>query len=101
MEDALYKMEVEAIHQLMSERMTASPSTRKDRGMNDPPKHMIKRWRMGQLKKAMKEKKSKTVKRAKTDVEVLLQSAELVQRHSHANEWRSTPYDSMCLGGTF
>ena len=91
-------MDIDDIHRLMSEWMTASPKSRKERGMNEPPKHMIKRWRTGQLKKAMKEKKSKSVKKAKSDLDVLLQNAELVQKQSHANEWRYTCYDSMCLG---
>ena len=98
MEDQLRKMEIEDVHLLMSEWMTASPDTRKERGMNEPPKQMIKRWRTGQLKKAMKEKKSKSAKRARTDVELLLQSAELVQVRSRTNEWRSTRYKDMCLG---
>ena len=101
MKEHLEKLSTDDIHALMTQWMAGLPEQRKEAGMNEPPKQMKKRWRIGQLKKAMKEKSKKSAKRAKDDLEATLRSVHKTQERAHVGSWKSTLAEHMSLGSAW
>ena len=101
MKEHLEKLSTDDIHNLMMLWMAGLPEQRKEAGMNEPPKQMRKRWRMGQIKKAMKEKSKKSAKRAKDDLEATLRSVHKTQERAHVGSWKCTLAGNMSLGSAW
>ena len=97
MKEHLEKLSTDDIHALMTQWMAGLPEQRKEAGMNEPPKQMKKRWRMGQVKKAMKEKSKKSPKRAKDDLEATLLNVHKTQERAHVGSWKRTLAGEMSL----
>ena len=84
--DEVETMSEEDVHQLMKLWMMGSSSDRAHLGLNTPPKHIRRLWRIGQLKRAKKDKRQKTPKAAKTDMDELIKRAAAMD---HAETLRS------------
>jgi hypothetical protein len=86
--DQVETMSEEDIHQLMEPWMMGTRNDRTNLGFNAPPKHIRRLWRIGQLKRAKKEKRQKTPKAAKTDMDELIKRAAATDHAETLRSWR-------------
>ena len=86
--DEVETMSEEDIHQLMKVWMMGSSNDREHLGLNTPPKHIRRLWRIGQLKRAKKDKRQKTPKAAKTDMDELIKRAAAMDHAASMRSWR-------------
>jgi hypothetical protein len=86
--DEVETMSEDDTHQLMELWMMGLSSDRKQMGFNTPPKHIRRLWRIGQLKRAKKDKRQKTPKAAKTDMDELIKRAAATDHAETLRSWR-------------
>ena len=95
--DEVETMSEEDIHLLMKLWMMGSSSDRTHTGFNTPPKHIRRLWRIGQLKRAKKDKRQKTPKAAKTDMDELIKRAAATDHAETLRSWRRIFSSQMSL----
>jgi hypothetical protein len=86
--DEVETMSEEDIHLMMKLWMMGSSTDRTHTGLNTPPKHIRRLWRIGQLKRAKKDKRQKTPKAAKTDMDELIKRAAATDHAKTLRSWR-------------